>query len=267
MTNKKEKIDIVLIGGGIMSATLAILLNQLMPSATMAVYERLEAVAAESSDAWNNAGTGHSAFCELNYTPQNTDGGVNCTKAINIAEQFEISKQFWSYLVKNNIIKNPSSFINPVPHSSFVQSEEDVAFLKKRYEILVSQPLFKGMQYSEDFATLKEWFPLVMEGRNEDEKIAATKMELGTDVNFGKLTEQLFNFLQKQKSSAIYLQHEVKDIDRNIDESWEIEVKDVQSGETKKIDAAFVFVGAGGGALKLLNKAKLMKWMAMAAFR
>ena len=255
MSNKKQKVDIVLIGGGIMSATLATLLNQLMPDATMAVYERLDAAAKESSDAWNNAGTGHSAFCELNYTPEEADGTINCSKAISIAEQFELSKQLWSYLIKNNVLHTPKDFINTVPHCSFVQTEEDVAFLKKRYDALSTEPLFKGMQYSEDMKVLKEWFPLMMKGRKGFEKIAATKMPLGTDVNFGNLTTQLFNFLQQQNAASIYLQHDVKDIDRNDDGSWEIEVKDLINDETKKVDAAFVFVGAGGGALKLLNKA------------
>jgi malate dehydrogenase (quinone) len=103
--------DVVLIGAGIMSATLGMLLKELEPGLTIAIYERLDVAAAESSDAWNNAGTGHSAFCELNYTPQKPDGSVDIKKAVNIAEQFEVSRQFWAYLVENNIISNPHSFI------------------------------------------------------------------------------------------------------------------------------------------------------------
>jgi malate dehydrogenase (quinone) len=252
-----QKKDIVLIGGGIMSATLGILLNQLMPGATIAVYERLDALAEESSDAWNNAGTGHSAFCELNYTPEKPDGAVDIIKAISIAEQFELSRQLWGYLVKNNIIKDPSSFINLVPHFSFVQSEEDISFLKKRYESLCAQPLFKGMEYTEEFSVMSEWFPLIMNGRNGKQQLAATRMAIGTDVDFGKLTDELFSYLQQQQGAEVYLQHEVKDIDRNDDGSWEVEIKDLKTDEKKYTDAAFVFVGAGGGALKLLNKADI----------
>ena len=254
MSQPKQKIDFVLIGGGIMSATLATMLNQLMPKATIAIYERLDKVAEESSDAWNNAGTGHSAFCELNYTPQKEDGSIDCSKAVNIAEQFELSKQFWSYLIKKQIVQDPKSFINKVPHSSFVMGDKDVDFLKKRHDALNQQPLFKGMQYTEDAALLKEWFPLVMNGRSADEKCAATKMDLGTDIDFGKLTETLLGFLKAQQAANIFLQHEVKDIDPNKDGSWEIEIKDLENDTKIFVDADFVFVGAGGGALKLLNK-------------
>jgi malate dehydrogenase (quinone) len=114
--------DVVLIGAGIMSATLGVLLKELDPNLTIAIYERLDAVAAESSDAWNNAGTGHSAFCELNYTPQLPDGSVEISKADKIAEQFELSKQFWASLVQEGRLPEPENFIRTIPHMSFVST-------------------------------------------------------------------------------------------------------------------------------------------------
>src|SRR5690606_40209156 len=195
--NKKDAVeaDIVLIGAGIMSATLGMLLKQLMPDATIHILERLDEVAAESSDAWNNAGTGHSALCELNYTPQQADGSVKIDKAITIAEQFEVSKQFWAYLVEKGVIKNPENFIRKVPHMSAVFGADDVQFLKTRFEAMTKEILFKGMEYTEDTALLNEWVPLMMEGRVGNEPIAATKMDIGTDVNFGALTRDLISHL------------------------------------------------------------------------
>ena len=181
--------DVVLIGAGIMSATLGMLLKLLEPNLTIEIFETLDVAAAESSDAWNNAGTGHSAFCELNYTPELEDGSIETIKAVKIAESFEISKQFWSYLIRQNYITLPPTFIRAIPHMSFVWGEKNVEFLRKRFEALTSRHLFKGMKYTEDKAQLEEWIPLVMEGRDPEEKVAATRMDIGTDVNFGSLTK------------------------------------------------------------------------------
>ena len=251
---KKTEVDVVLIGGGIMSATLGTLINELSPDINIEILERLDVVAAESSDAWNNAGTGHSALCELNYTPEQADGSVKIDKAISIAEQYEISKQFWSYLVEKNIIKNPSHFIRKVPHMSAVFGDKDVKFLKTRYETMTKQNLFKGMEYTEDETLLKEWVPLMMEGRNPGEPIAATKMDIGTDVNFGALTRDLINYLDAKDNIKLSLNQEVKDIDREDDGRWEIEVKDLITGKKREILAKFVFIGAGGHSLLLLEK-------------
>ncbi|WP_437919568.1 malate:quinone oxidoreductase [Sphingobacterium sp. LRF_L2] len=251
---KKSEVDVVLIGAGIMSATLGTLINELNPDINIEIIERLDVVAAESSDAWNNAGTGHSALCELNYTPEQADGSVKVAKAINIAEQFEISKQFWTYLVKKNILKNPSEFIRQVPHMSAVFGEKDVKFLKTRYETMVKENLFKGMVYTEDKATLKEWIPLMMEGRSDDEQIAATRMEIGTDVNFGSLTRDLVNHLETKGNIKLALNQEVRDIKRKKDYRWGIEIKDLTTGEKREIKAKFVFIGAGGRSLLLLEK-------------
>jgi len=251
---KKTEVDVVLIGGGIMSATLGTLINELSPDINIEIIERLDVVAAESSDAWNNAGTGHSALCELNYTPEQPDGSVKIDKAISIAEQYEISKQFWSYLVEKNIIKNPGHFIRKVPHMSAVFGERDVNFLKTRFETLTKNNLFKGMEYTEDKALLSNWIPLMMEGRDPAEPMAATKMDIGTDVNFGALTRDLINYLDAKENIKLSLNQEVKDIDREDDGRWEVEVKDLKTGQKREILAKFVFIGAGGHSLLLLEK-------------
>jgi len=261
MTKKHKKApietDIVLIGAGIMSATLGVLLKQLMPNASIKILERLDQVAAESSDAWNNAGTGHSALCELNYTPVKPDGSISIDKAIEIAESFEVSKQFWSSLVELGLISVPEDFIHSIPHMSFVLGDDNVSFLKKRYEALQTNHLFKGMTYTEDVDQIKNWIPLVMEGRGKDDKIAATRMEIGTDVNFGALTRAMLEYLRKQKSVDLKLAHEVQDIKKAEDGRWEIKVKNLTTKKKKTALAKFVFIGAGGGSLLLLEKSDI----------
>ena len=252
-TSKTTEADIILIGAGIMSATLGVMLKALDPNMTIEIYERLNVVAAESSDAMNNAGTGHSAFCELNYTPQLQDGTVDISKAVKIAEQFEISKEFWAHLIEDGFITSAETFITGVPHMSFVWGEENVNYLKKRHEALTKNHFFKGMEYSEDPAVLQKWIPLVMEGRDPTEKVAATKMDLGTDVNFGSLTNTMFNYLKLQPGVNMNLEHDVTDIKR-IGTGWQVKVKDGVSGESRKVVTKFVFIGAGGGALPLLQK-------------
>ena len=251
-----QSVDVVLIGAGIMSATLGVFLKQLQPDWTIEVLERLDEVAAESSAAWNNAGTGHSALCELNYTPEKEDGSVDCTKAFKINEQFEVSKQFWAYLVAQGLLRD-RSFIKPVPHMSFVRGEKDIAYLKKRVATLTRSPLFKGMEFSEDHDELKEWFPLMMEQRDPEDKVAATRMRTGTDVNFGALTWSMIRYLFNQPGVGIHVAHEVKDVERGEDGLWEIKVKNLTTDQSRKIRSRFVFIGAGGGALHLLEKSDI----------
>ncbi|MFZ1528924.1 MAG: malate dehydrogenase (quinone) [Ferruginibacter sp.] len=245
----------VLIGAGIMSATLAALLKELEPEIEIDIFERLPMIAAESTDGWNNAGTGHSAFCELNYTAQKEDGSIDIGKALKIAGQYEESKQLWAYLVKQNYIGDPHAFINTVPHISFVWGAENVNFLKKRHEALIKHPPFFGMKYSEDPAVIKQWAPLIMEGRNDSEQVAATRMNIGTDVNFGILTNAILAHLDKREGVNVCLHHEVRDIDKLPNGNWEISVKDLNSGTKRNVEAQFLFIGAGGGTLPLLDKA------------
>ncbi|AWH86787.1 malate:quinone oxidoreductase [Flavobacterium album] len=250
--------DVVLIGAGIMSATLGMFLKELMPEITINIYERLDVAAAESSDAWNNAGTGHSAFCELNYTPELPDGSIDTSKAVKIAESFEASKQFWAHLVERGLISNPEEFVKSIPHMSFVWGAENVAYLKKRYDALQKFPLFQGMEYTEDPAVIAEWAPLIMEGREGNEPVAATRMKIGTDVNFGELTRDMFVWLEKQEGINLFFEHEVKGIRRSAKApKWKLKIKDLQTGEKTRPYAKFVFIGAGGGSLHLLEKANI----------
>jgi malate dehydrogenase (quinone) len=252
-----EKPDVVLIGAGIMSATLGVLLKELHPAMTIHIFERLDKIAGESSDAWNNAGTGHSAFCELNYTPELKDGSIDISKAIKIAESFELSREFWSYLIKKQFLKKPELFIHNVPHMSFVWGDENVTYLKKRQQALIKNPLFKGMQFSDDPLQLEKWMPLVMKGRDMKDPVAATYMETGTDINFGALTRALFEYLRKLEDVKLYLQTEVTDLEKMEDGSWNVKTKDEDSHEKKMVNAGFVFIGAGGGALPLLEKSDI----------
>ena len=249
-----KKVDVLLIGGGIMSSTLGIWLNELEPGWTMQMVERMDGVAEESSNGWNNAGTGHSALAELNYTPEDENGKVNISKAIEINEAFQISRQFWSWQVRQGVLKNPRSFINSTPHMSFVWGDDNIDFLKKRYEALKASPLFSGMQYSEDPAQIKQWVPLMMEGRDPNQKLAVTWSPLGTDVNFGEITRQFVGNLQTKQNFDLQLSSEVQDITRNDDGSWHVAYKNLKDGSAHGTDAKFVFIGAGGGALKLLQK-------------
>ncbi|WP_088067971.1 malate:quinone oxidoreductase [Gottfriedia luciferensis] len=253
MSNIQKKTDVILIGAGVMSATLGSLLKELAPEWEIKVFEKLANAGEESSNEWNNAGTGHAALCELNYTSEKSDGSIDISKAISINEQFQLSRQYWSYLVKSNLIRNPQDFIMPIPHMSLVQGEEDVSFLKKRFEALSKNPLFQGMEFSDDIEKLKEWIPLIMEGRTSNEPIAATKIDSGTDVNFGALTRMLFEHLEN-KNVKINYNHSVQDIKRTNDGAWSVKVHNINSGKVEYHTAKFVFIGGGGGSLPLLQK-------------
>ncbi|MDO6391837.1 malate:quinone oxidoreductase [Pontibacter sp. BT731] len=246
--------DIVLIGAGIMSATLGMLLKELQPDLQITVLERLDEAAAESSDAWNNAGTGHAAFCELNYTPEKADGSIDTTKAVSISESFEISRQFWSYLIQDNKLDLPGSFIRSIPHMSFVWGDENVEFLKKRHAALTACHLFEGMVYTEDVEELKSWMPLVMEGRDLLEKVAATRMDLGTDVNFGALTRSMFERLSQMEGVNLYFGYDVRKLKQRPDNRWSVRIRHRESHTKHKVRGNFVFIGAGGGSLPLLLK-------------
>ncbi|WP_395608563.1 malate dehydrogenase (quinone) [Pseudomonas sp. B22129] len=261
-----KKVDVLLIGGGIMSATLGVWLNELQPDWSMEMVERLDGVAEESSNGWNNAGTGHSALAELNYTPEDKNGNVEIPKAVEINEAFQISRQFWSWQVQQGVLKNPRSFINSTPHMSFVWGDDNIKFLKKRYEALQASPLFAGMQYSEDPAVIKKWVPLMMEGRDPNQKIAATWTPIGTDVNFGEITRQFVAHLQTTPNFDLKLSSEVQDITRNADGSWRVSYKNLKDGTKTETDAKFVFIGAGGGALHLLQKSGIPEAKDYAAF-
>lgn len=261
-----KKVDVLLIGGGIMSATLGVWLNELDPDLSMQMVERLDGVAQESSNGWNNSGTGHSALAELNYTPQDENGKVTITKAVEINEGFQLTRQFWAWQVRQGVLKNPRSFINSTPHMSFVWGDDNVKFLKRRHEALLASPLFAGMQYSEDPAVIKKWVPLMMEGRDPNQKIAATWNPNGTDVDFGEVTRQLVGYLQTTPKFQLNLSSEVQDITRNGDGSWRVSYKNLKDGSETATDTKFLFIGAGGGALKLLQKSGIPEAKEYAGF-
>ncbi|MEI8325154.1 MAG: malate dehydrogenase (quinone) [Betaproteobacteria bacterium] len=250
----ENKVDVLLVGSGVMSATLATLLSELDASLSMAIVERLPKIAAESTDAWNNAGTGHAGYCELNYTPENIDGSIDINRALAINASFETSLQFWSYLVEQKTLPHPKSFINATPHLSFVWGEADVAFLRKRYTSLKKHHMFQDMEFSDDVATLKTWMPLIMQKRDESQKVAATRISYGSDVDFGSLTRHFVAHLQNKNNFNLALNTEVKSLKQLANGRWQVRLKNLITKKLSTIDAGFIFLGAGGGALKLLQK-------------
>ncbi len=247
------KTDVVLVGAGIMSATLGVLLRQLQPEWSITLVEKLDAAGAESSDPWNNAGTGHSALCELNYTPQAADGSVDITKAVGVNEKFQISRQFWSYAVERGILPEPREFINPIPHMSFVHGADDVEYLGKRYEALAGHPLFQGMEFSTSEDEFSRRLPLMARGRDFSDPVAINWTDAGTDVNFGALSKQLLANLGRDGATLTF-GTKVTGLKQLSDGSWKVGVRNLRSREEYSINARFVFVGAGGGALPLLQK-------------
>jgi malate dehydrogenase (quinone) len=246
--------DVILVGAGIMSSTLAVCLKELEPALRIELFETLEGPAEESSNAWNNAGTGHAALCELNYTPERSDGSIDISKALEVNVEFDLSRQLWACLVKKGAIASPQSFIEPVPHLSFVRGADNVAFLKKRHEALTAHHCYRGMEFTQDRQTLSEWMPLVMDGRAASEVVAATRMITGTDVDYGALTRNLIAYLESLEGFAVHYSHRVTNVARGPSGRWLVEVKDGRTGERRRTTAKFVFLGAGGGALPLLQR-------------
>lgn len=249
-----RKVDVLLIGGGIMSATLGVYLAELEPNWTYEVFERLDAVAEESSNGWNNAGTGHSALCELNYTPMDKNGNVQIASALRINESFQVSRQFWSHQVRQGVLGNPREFINSTPHMNMVFGEENRQFIDKRLKALEVSPLFAGMESTTDHAQMQEWVPLMMEGRKGDEVITVTRSPLGTDVNLGEITRQFYRNLEAKPNFRITTGHEVRSITRNEDGSWRVSAFNMKDGSLiETVDTRFLFIGGGGAALPMLQ--------------
>jgi len=239
--------DITLIGAGIMSATLAKLLKELNPSIKILILESLPETGLESSGAWNNAGTGHSALCELNYTPE-VNGDIDISKALHITESFEMSRQFWSYFIsKENI--DPKEFIHSTPHISIVEGN-DIPFLEKRHKKMTNHHFYTKMQYCADSECLKNWFPLIMDGRTNS--VAATYMESGTDVDYGKLTKLLIDSLVKEGVDVKY-NRKVTNIVKD-KYSWRVDYTDTDRKWHRNALSKHIFIGAGGASLLLLEK-------------
>jgi len=262
-----RSVDVLLIGGGVMSATLGVMLSELEPAWRIETFERLDAVAEESSNGWNNAGTGHSALCELNYTPEDGKGNVQIARAIEINEQFQISRQFWAHQVRTGILENPRTFINSTPHMNLCWGAENVAFITKRVEALKASPLFAGMEITTEPAKIAEWIPLSMAGRADTANLVATRSPLGTDVNLGEITRQFFGHLTAKPTFKLTSGVEVRSITRNPTGTWRVSAFDMNDdAKIQTVDARFVFIGAGGAALPLLQLSGIEEAKAYAGF-
>ena len=248
--------DVLLIGAGIMSATLGTLLGLLAPSLRITVVDALAEASSESSDAWNNAGTGHAALCELNYTPEQPDGSIPIHRAIEINEQFAQSRQFWATLVERGLLSEPSQFITAIPHLSFVSGESAVRFLRRRHAALTASPLFRSLEFTDDPEELRSWIPLMMEGRDPAIPAAATRSHDGTDIDFGALTRLLIHGSER-RGTGVYFRHKVvglRQLPAGAPMRWQVEVQSLDTGTRSTVRTRFIFLGAGGGALLLLQK-------------
>ena len=258
------KKDVVCIGGGIMSVTLARLLQELDPDIDITIYEKLSSCALESSQSINNAGTGHAGFCELNYTPMNKQQLINVDKALKINREFEVSLQFWSFLTRKYKSFKPKSFITQVPHISFVKGDKDISFLKKRYEALSKSILFKGIQFSRSKKTIKEWAPLI--GENIKDNIAMTRVKYGSDVDFESLSHQMLKILSTNKKFSVHKNHEIKSISQAEDKTWDIKIYSAKSKKIILVNTKFIFIGAGGSTIHLLQKSNIKNQIGYAGF-
>jgi malate dehydrogenase (quinone) len=251
---KVAQTDVVLVGAGIMSATLGALLRQVEPDWSITLVERLDGAAAESSDPWNNAGTGHSGLCELNYTPKRADGSIDTSKAIQVNEQFQVTRQFWAYAVENGLLPDVRSFLNPLPHVAFVHGAAGVDYLKRRHDALIDNPLFASMEFIDDEDEFARRLPLMAAGRDFAAPVALGWAPDGTDVDFGALARQLIGYVT-QRGMATLFGHEVRNLSQQSDGSWTLTIVNRRTGESRRLNSRFVFVGAGGGTLPLLQKA------------
>ena len=266
MHESLNKTDCLIIGGGVMGLTLASLIKELDPSMKIDLYEKLNNVGLESSEALNNAGTGHAGYCELNYTPMSNDGKINIKKALEINSKYEVTLQYWSYLSGKYKSFDPKKFIHLAPHISLVFGDANIRFLKKRYSLLKKHHLFKSIKLSENREEISQWAKLTMIGRSSHQKVAATIVKEGTDIDFGAATKALLNTLKKQKNFEIHLNHEILTIKEIKSNLWEVSFKNNISNEIKKTFAKFIFIGAGGHAIRMLQKTGIREQKGYAGF-
>ena len=246
--------DAVLVGAGIMSTTLAILISEVLPSVRILIIEKLDSAGLESTGAFNNAGTGHAANCELNYTPTNKKGAFQMEKALKINNSFEISLEFWASLYKAGSI-DAEKFLKFIPHISFVSGEDNSAFLYRRYQHMKKFKEFERMQYSSSPKEIESWAPLLTLNRNTKEKIAATKIDRGTDINFEALTNEYLSYLKTNKNIEIKYSTELLNLKRIGSNNWELFLRE----KSKEIVLVtnYIFLGAGGKTINLLQKSKI----------
>ncbi|MGA8547411.1 MAG: malate:quinone oxidoreductase, partial [Mycobacterium sp.] len=236
-----------------MSATLGALLRRLEPDWSITLVERLDAAGAESSDAWNNAGTGHSGLCELFYTPQQPDGSIDVSKAVRVNEQFQVTRQFWAYGAGNGMLPDVRGFLRAVPHVSFVQGIDRVDYLRRRRKALAGNPLFARTEWIDDTDEFARRLPLMAAKRDLSKPIALDWAADGTDVDFGALSRQLIGYSARNGTTVLF-GHEVRKLSRERDGGWALTVRNRRTGENRDLKARFVFVGAGGQALRLLQQ-------------
>jgi malate dehydrogenase (quinone) len=254
------KSDTLIVGAGIMGATLASILKEIDSDLKIDMVEALDSPALESSEANNNAGTGHAGYCELNYTPLLSNDKIDIEKAVQVNLGFEMSLQYWSYLTKKYRLFSPSKFIKRVPHISLVNGDKNIAFLKKRYLALKNNPLFNSIEFSSNFKTITKWIPL-LKTKKSQRKYAATKVEIGTDVNFGEITYELISILNTKKKFHLHTNQKAIAINENEDDSWSVKLNN-----GNKIKAKFIFIACGGNSLKLLQKTKIYEQNSYAGF-
>eukprot|EP00440_Ansanella_granifera_P037345 gb/GFBE01040518.1/.p1 GENE.gb/GFBE01040518.1/~~gb/GFBE01040518.1/.p1 ORF type:complete len:563 (+),score=195.61 gb/GFBE01040518.1/:1-1689(+) len=259
---KQREVEVVLIGAGIMSATVGLMIKELEPEWKMLMFERLAAPGLESSNGFNNAGTGHAGFMEPNYTKEvlNPDGSlktVTTEKVTHVCEQFLSSRQYWEYLTRKSLLPNPDTWIHQTNHIALGVGKDQVEFIKKRYEAMKDHPLFNSMEIClpEEKAKAAQWAPLIVGGRDANEPICMTKVPHGTDVDYGALTKAKIGAFQKL-GGDLRLNTEVTDVKKDKDGKWIVTTKVNGAGSGRAYNKArFVFVGAGGWALLLLQKA------------
>ena len=253
-TNDNSYFDAVLVGAGIMSSTLALLISEVLPDIKFLIIEKLNAPGSESTGAFNNAGTGHAANCELNYTPLDEKGNLKIDKALSINRSFETSMSLWASLYEAGKI-DIKKFLKFIPHISFVSGQDNISFLKKRFQKMTENPEFIDMEFSTSFDEISSWAPLITKDRNPSTQIAATRIGRGTDINFEALTKEYLSLVSLNKNVEIRYKTELVDLKKIDKKQWELEIS--SEGRKTSIRTGYVFLGAGGKTINYLQKSKI----------
>ena len=253
-SNKNNNYDAILVGAGIMSGTLALLLSEILPELKILIIEKLHTPGSESTGAFNNAGTGHAANCELNYTPLDDNGDLKIEKALSTNRAFEISMSLWASLYKTGKI-DIKNFLQFIPHISFVTGSENISFLKKRFKTMSKYPEFSDMEFSSSYNKISSWAPLITKSRNPLDKVAATRIKRGTDINFEALTREYLTYISKNKNVKVSYKTELIDLKKHDKKQWELKVR--LEGRIVFFRTSYVFLGAGGKTINFLQKSKI----------
>ena len=144
-----------------------------------------------------------------------------------------------------------------MPHHSWVYGEDNVSYLEKRYQAMKEHFMFDSIEFTKEISQMEKWFPLLTRNRDKDEVMAASRIERGTEVNYGALTEQLFKILEEEYDTPVYCNKEVLDVDPDGNLDWSVKVKDKHTSHVQHLEGRHIFIGAGGGSLLLLQKAHI----------